>query len=364
MLDLSNLFKKKSLNTDDQSQSEPASSVSAEPSHSSASYFEKNRVSGNELIGRLDALNDDIATLSLPENSQSYDFHEKTGTILDSLQQNLSDFPASDRDLSETDLVISEALDFLQQNCIEELKYALTTADNPDYEALSSFLYSTMDIILKILDDVLDYGINTTRPETSDELYNIKLDNLKNHLLKEKAKFACAQCEKDVMIQTRQKEETKLCVQHIASTAPLSKKVELSTLKQQIRSLALTIEASESEWNSNYLLSLIAPDVTQIGLSEEEKIKLRKQEEERLKAKVRQIEKNYEEISAHLNASSAIIDTGEDIVQKYDDKFSGMLNKESKKDVSRIQQRMAQLEQEAARQSQTSSEQTKERSMI
>ncbi|MCI7814388.1 MAG: hypothetical protein SO016_03505 [Lachnospiraceae bacterium] len=363
MLNLNNFFKNKISNTNEQPQSDASAAAPTEVPQNSGSLFETNRASGNHVADRLDDLSNDLAALSLPENDQSHDFREKAEDQLVALQQNLLNFSSSDKDLSQTDLVLNEALDFLQQKCIEELKHSLTTSDDPDQEALSSFLYSTMDTILKVLDAVLDYGINTVRSENSEEMYDIKLENLKNHLLKAKASFACAQCEKEIMIRTREKEEAKLCVQHISSTAPLSKKAELLVLKKTIRTLALTIDASESEWNSNYLLSLIAPDVDMVGLSEEEKVKLRKQEEERLKQRVKQIEKNYEEISAHLNASSAIIDTGDEIIQKYNDEFSGMLNKENKREISRVQQRMAQLEQDALHQSQTA-ESSKQRTTI
>ena len=128
------------------------------------------------------------------------------------------------------------------------------------------------------------------------------------------------------MIHTREKSQKKQYVREITDTSSLAKKAELITLKQTIRNLALDIEDLQAKWNSHYELSLISTDTDIIGLSDSEKLKMRKEQEYRLKEKAKQIEKNYAQLRDHLNASKAVTDEAEKITTDLNHMFGGMLS--------------------------------------
>ncbi len=325
MVDLFHRFRQKTSAADEQKEQEESSvSLSA----SSDTWYEKNRASGNHLMEQFDDLENEIACLSLPESPESSQAQKNASDKLISLQQNLLDFPASDQDLSQTDQLLYDALDFLKQNCIEELKKTLTSSDPIDPIVMETFARSTMHTILKILDTVLDYGINIVRRETSQEIYPVKLDNLQNRLQVARAEFVCSQCEKNIMIYTKEKAKKTQSVREISDTSSLSKKAELATLKQTIRNLRLDIEDLQAKWNTHYELSLMSTDKDIIGLSETEKTALRRQQEQRLKEKAKQIEKNYMELHEHLNVSKAVTDEAEKVTKDLDQMFGGMLERE------------------------------------
>ena len=318
----------------------------------SETQYEKNRASGNHLLEQLDDLDNDLASLNFPETSEYRNFQKASTDRISALSQSLIEFPASDRDLSQTDDLIQEALNFLNQECLEELKKALVSFDQKEADILSSFIHSAANTILKILNTVLDYGINTTRCESSQELYCVRLANLENRLRAAKAEFICSQCEKNIMIHTREKSQKKQYVREITDTSSLAKKAELITLKQTIRNLALDIEDLQAKWNSHYELSLISTDTDIIGLSDSEKLKMRKEQEYRLKEKAKQIEKNYAQLRDHLNASKAVTDEAEKITTDLNHMFGGMMEKEK------------QAEDETVRQTQKQQQRQKERSTV
>lgn len=356
MVDLFHRFRQKSSGANGQREQEESSVSSVDSSASADIWYEKNRSSGNHLMEQFDDLENDIACLPFSEMPEYREFQKTSADKLSALQQNLIDFPSSNQDLSGTDQLINEALDFLRQDCIEELKKSLTASDQLDADILSSFVRSAMNTILKILDTVFDYGLNTVRLETSEELYPVKLDNLQNRLRVARAEFVCSQCEKNIMVFTREKAEKKQCVREITDTASLSKKAELATLKQTIRNLALDIEDLQAKWNSHYELSLISTDKDVIGLSDAEKTALRKQQEERLKEKAKQIEKNYTELRDHLNASKAVTDEAAKITHDLDHMFGGMLEREKQQEEEKEAQRQMQMQREALQKNQTQKE--------
>ena len=154
------------------------------------------------------------------------------------------------------------------------------------------------------------------------------------------------------MIHTREKSQKKQYVREITDTSSLAKKAELITLKQTIRNLALDIEDLQAKWNSHYELSLISTDTDIIGLSDSEKLKMRKEQEYRLKEKAKQIEKNYAQLRDHLNASKAVTDEAEKITTDLNHMFGGMMEKEK------------QAEDETVRQTQKQQQRQKERSTV
>ncbi len=340
MVDLFHRFRQKA-SADGEGKEPEESSVSS----SSDRGYEKNRASGNHLMEQFDDLENEIACLSLPEDCQSSQAQKDASDKLISLQQNLLDFPASDQDLSQTDQLLYDALDFLKQNCIEELKKTLTSSDPIDPAVAETFARSAMHTILKILDTVLDYGINIVRRETSQEAYPVKLDNLRTRLQVARAEFVCSQCEKNIMIYTKEKMKTTQAVREISDTFSLANKAELATLKQTIRNLSLDIEDLRAKWNTHYELSLLSTDKDIIGLSEAERTALRRQQEQRLKEKAKQIEKHYMELHDHLNISKAVTDEAEKAASDLDHMFGGMLERD------RQQEKEAQTQREAARES-------------
>ena len=113
----------------------------------SETQYEKNRASGNHLLEQLDDLDNDLASLNFPETSEYRNFQKASTDRISALSQSLIEFPASDRDLSQTDDLIQEALNFLNQECLEELKKALVSFDQKDADILSSFIHSAANTI-------------------------------------------------------------------------------------------------------------------------------------------------------------------------------------------------------------------------
>lgn len=348
MTDLFQYFKHKSPIQNENRTSEQESSDSL-----SETQYEKNRASGNHILEQLDDLDNDLASLNFPDASEYREFQKISTDKLSALSQSLIEFPASDRDLSQTDNLIQEALDFLNQDCLEELRKSLLSFDHTDADILSSFIHSATNTISKILNSVLDYGIHTARCEPSQELYSVRLANLRNRLRAAKAEFVCSQCEKNIMIHTREKSQKKQCVREITDTSSLAKKAELITLKQTIRNLALDIEDLQAKWNSHYELSLISTDTDIIGLSDSEKLKMRKEQEERLKEKAKQIEKNYAQLRDHLNASKAVTDEAEKITTDLNHMFGGMMEKEKQAETEITRQTQQQRQMQGQKQRST-----------